>query len=113
MRTLCPRFTRRALELLAFSSLLLMIHASFMAPVGVATPSQSGNNVIRVWTIGSPHTGALPSPVVPPELRRQAEKLGYTLEVKTFRAQGFAAKFRLALQEHNEPEVLTFDNYGV
>jgi hypothetical protein len=50
---------------------------------------------------------------VPPELRRQADSLGYTIEVEAFRATRFADKFRQALQDHSEPEVLTFDNYGV
>lgn len=112
MRSICPRFVRSALELLICISVLLVMHVSSTAPVR-ATPPQSSNNLIRVWTVGSPHTGALPAAVVPPELRRQAENLGYTIEVKTFRANGFAAKFRQALQEHNEPEVLAFDNYGV
>jgi hypothetical protein len=51
--------------------------------------------------------------VVPAELRQRAKSLGYTIEVEAFRAGGFAAKFREALQNHNEPEILTFDNYGV
>ena len=110
MRSVCPRFIRSSLELLVYSSLLLMIHTSSIAPVRATTPTQA---VIRVWTVGSPHTSALPAAVVPPDLQRQAENLGYTLEVKTFRASEFAAKFRQALQEHNEPEVLTFDNLGV
>lgn len=90
--------------------LTLFVHASSIAPTRAA---KSGSNVIRVWTVGSPHTGALPSPVVPPELRQRAESLGYTIEVETFRASGFTARFRQALQEHNEPEILAFDNYGV
>ena len=112
MRSIGLCCIRRALEVLICSSLLLMIHTSQNVPVRAATP-QSGNTVIRVWTVGSPHTGALPAAVVPPEFRRQAENLGYTLEVKTFRAGGFAARLRQALEEHNEPEVITFDNYGV
>jgi hypothetical protein len=43
----------------------------------------------------------------------QAEKLGYTIEVEAFRAAGFATKFSEALGQHNEPEVITFDNFGV
>src|SRR6185369_1542717 len=35
------------------------------------------------------------------------------IEVEAFRASGFAAKFRDALQNHDEPEILAFDNYGV
>lgn len=96
--------------LLACLSLILFLHASSIAPVNAANQK---SNLIRVWTVGSPHTGALPRAVVPPGLRQRAEKLGYTIEVETFRASGFAAKFREALQNHNEPEILTFDNYGV
>jgi len=88
----------------------LCLHASSIAP---ARAAKSGSNVIRIWTVGSPHTGVLPSTVVPPELRQRAESLGYTIEVETFRAGGFTARFRQALQEHNEPEILSFDNYGV
>jgi hypothetical protein len=95
---------------LIFACVLLTLFASSIAPVSTANP---GSNVIRVWTVGSPHTGALPRAVVPPELRERAKSLGYTIEVEAFRASGFAAKFREALQNHSEPEILTFDNYGV
>lgn len=78
-----------------------------------AMPSKSSSNLIRVWTVGSPHTNVLPPAVVPPELRQRAEGLGYTIEIEAFRADGFATKFRQALESNNEPEILTFDNYGV
>lgn len=96
--------------LLACLSLILFLHTGSTVRVSAA---KSSSNLIRVWTVGSPHTGALPRAVVPRELRQRAEKLGYTIEVEAFRAGGFAAKFREALQNHNEPEILTFDNYGV
>jgi hypothetical protein len=63
--------------------------------------------------VGSPHTNALPPAVVPPDLLQRAERLGYALEIEAFRASGFAARYHEALQSHTEPEVLTFDNYGV
>ena len=85
--------------------LTLFLHAGSSA--------QSSNKVIRVWTVGSPHTGALPPAVLFSEFSQRAESLGYKIEVKTFRANGFAARFRQALQDHHEPEILTFDNYGV
>jgi hypothetical protein len=50
---------------------------------------------------------------VPPELRRRADSLGYTIAVESFRASGFAAKFREAIVFHEEPEIIAFDNYGV
>ena len=93
--------------LLIFACVFLTLHASSTAH------TRRSSNLIRVWTVGSPHTGALPRVVVPPELRQRAESLGYIIEVETFRASGFAAQFRQALQAHNEPEILTFDNYGV
>ena len=102
----CVRRASSSLLLVACVS-LLFLHA------GSVSANQSGSKVIRIWTVGSPHTGALPSTVVPPELRQRAEGLGYTIEVEAFRAGGFAAKFHQALQYHTEPEILTFDNYGV
>lgn len=99
-------------HIVSLLSLTVLLHASLIAPVGAATPSKSSSNVIRIWSVGSPHTGALPPAVVPPELRQRAESLGYTIEVQTFRAGEFAAKFRQALLNHNEPEILSFDNFG-
>lgn len=112
MRSVRLSFIARAC-LLACGLLMLVLHGSLIARVEAATPPKSDGNLIRVWTVGSPHTGALPQTVVPQGLRRQAESLGYRIEVEAFRAAGFAGKFRQALQDHKEPEVLTFDNYGV
>ena len=96
-----------------FTSVLcaLLLNASLL--VHAATPPKPSNNLIRIWTVGSPHTGELPRAEVPPELRQRAESLGYTIEIEAFRASGFADKFRQAVQLHNEPEILTFDNFGV
>ena len=104
---------RCSLHIFTSALLTLFLHASSSAPVSAATYSKSNNNLIRIWTVGSPHTDELPAAAVPSELRQRAESLGYTIEVEAFRARGFAAKFRQALQDHNEPEILTFDNYGV
>jgi len=69
--------------------------------------------VIRVWKIGSPHSGDLPKTVIPGMLQHEAEKLNYTIEIKAFRTAGFAKRFSEALEQHNEPEVIAFDNFGV
>ena len=103
----CARICSSSLLILL---LTLFLPASSLSPPGAA---QTSSKVIRVWTIGSPHTGALPPAVAPPALLRRAESLGYTIEVETLRASGFVDRFRQAVQEHNQPEVLTFDNYGV
>lgn len=100
------------------SSSIIVLSCVFLtlflyAPAGAATPSKATGDLIRIWIVGSPHTGALPPPVVPPELKQRTERLGYTIEVESFRASGFAATFRHALQDHTEPEILAFDNFGV
>lgn len=55
----------------------------------------------------------MPQTVVPPDLQQQAEKLGYTVIVQNFRAEGFASILHEALSGHTEPEFLTFDNFGI
>lgn len=106
------RRSSRFLLIFACVFAILFPYAGPTTPVG-AISTKASNNVIRVWTVGSPHTGALPLAVVPFELRQRAESLGYTVEVEVFRASGFANKFRQALLNHDEPEILTFDNYGM
>jgi hypothetical protein len=106
----CFRIASNSLHIFTYVSLTLFLFASSVA---AATHTESSSNVIRVWTVGSPLTGVLPRAVVPRELRQRAESLGYTVEVEAFLASGFAAKFRQALQDHTEPEILSFDNYGV
>ena len=92
--------------------LTLLLHAGSFVPVEGA-PSRPNNKLIRIWVVGSPHTNTLPPAVLPPELRQRAESLGYTIEIEAFLPGGFAAHFHQALQAHNEPEILSFDNYGV
>jgi hypothetical protein len=105
--------TSSFVRIFAGVSLTLVLYASSSAPAHAATPTKPGSNLIRVWIVGSPHTNSLPRAVVPAELRQRAESLGYTVEVEAFRPDGFAAHFHQALQSHTEPEILTFDNYGV
>jgi hypothetical protein len=92
---------------------MLFLHAGLFAPVDAATYARPSNSLIRIWVVGSPHTNELPSAVVPPDLRQRAESLGYSIEIQGFRASGFTAYFHQALQNHYEPEILAFDNYGV
>jgi hypothetical protein len=103
------RIASSSILVLACVFLTLFLHA----PAGAATRSKAPGDLIRIWIVGSPHTGALPPPVVSPGLKQRTEKLGYTIEVESFRASGFAVTFRQALQDHTEPEILTFDNFGV
>ena len=104
----------RSLHVVACVFVALFLHAT--AIVGVARaagPAKPGSSLIRIWIVGSPHTNALPPAVIPPDLKQRAESLGYTIQIEAFRPDTFAAHFHQALQTHTEPEILTFDNYGV
>jgi hypothetical protein len=103
----------RAIGFSICSLLMLVAHGSLIERVGAQETSKRNGGLIRVWTVGSPHTGDLPQTAVPFQLQRQAESLGYTIEVQSFRAAGFAAKLRQALQDNSEPEVLAINNYGL
>jgi hypothetical protein len=104
---------RQTIRLATCGLLMLIPHAGLMCRARAEGTRKPGGNLIRVWSVGSPYTGALPQTAVPPVVERQAEKLGYTIDVQNFLAADFAAKLRQAVQEHTEPEVLTFDNFGV
>lgn len=109
-------FASRSLRIIICILLTLLLHAGSILPVESAratATSKPSSKVIRIWIVGSAHTNALPPAVVPPELRQRAESLGYTIEVEAFVPSGFATHFHQALQTHNEPEILSFDNYGV
>lgn len=101
----------RSLRILAGILLTVLLHGGPIAAANAA--SQSGSKLIRVWIVGSPHTNVLPPKIIHSELHQRAKDLGYTIEVESFRASGFAAHFHQALQNHTEPEILSFDNYGV
>ena len=105
--------TSRSVRIFICVLLTLFLHAGSIVQIDAATRPKPNSSVIRIWTVGSPHTNALPAAIVPPDLSKRAESLGYTIEIEAFRASGFAAHFHQALQSHNEPEVLTFDNHGV
>ena len=92
---------------------MLVLNAGSMEPVDAATPATASNSLIRIWIVGSPLTNEMPPAVIPNDLRQRTESLGYSIEIQAFRATGFAAYYREAVQNHYEPEILTFDNYGV
>ena len=76
-------------------------------------PLPPGTKVISVWKVGNPYSGLIPDTAVPPSLERSAAKLGYALRVEGFPIQGFASRFFRAFEDHQAPDILVFDNYGV
>jgi Caspase domain len=68
---------------------------------------------IHVWSVGSPYTGAKPENIVPPGQRIEAGRYGYQIEMETFEAKDFAARFSDAVAEKREPDLLVIDNWGI
>ena len=93
--------------------LLLLTFQIDIAHTSQAETTVHQTGLIRVWKVGSPHSGDLPKTGIPVTLQHETEKLNYTIEIKAFRAAGFAKIFSEALEKHNEPEVIAFDNFSV
>jgi hypothetical protein len=91
--------------------LTLQTHTTHATRTAMSANPQIG--VIRVWKVGSPFSRVLPQTTVAPTLQHLAESLGYAIEVEAFSGAGFGAKFSEALGQHNEPEVIAFDNFAV
>jgi hypothetical protein len=96
-----------------FGTYLLLTTALLAICESRAVAMVQPNNVIHVWSVGSPFSGAIPQTSVPADLEQQAQNLGYTIEVQNFRAAGFASIFHEAVAAHTEPEFMTFTNFGV
>jgi hypothetical protein len=75
--------------------------------------SSSGGTTIVVWRVGSPHAGDTPDTTVPLDLKLSAKKLGVTVRIEAFPAKGFAQTFFDAFEAHQEPDVISIDNYGI
>jgi hypothetical protein len=103
----------KVIGLAACGFLVLNPHAGLVCGARAEGGHKPGSNLIRVWSLASIYNDALPQTVVPPILERQAEKLGYTITVENLRAAEFASKFRQAVQHRTEPEILTFQDFGV
>jgi hypothetical protein len=77
------------------------------------TPGAQTAATIRIWKVGSPHTGDIPHSELPSALAREAANRGWRLSIEAFPAQGFAGRFFAALREGAAPDVLVFDNFGI
>ena len=84
-----------------------------LAGVALLARHQATGNIIRIWKIGSPHEGDLPTANVPAALSREAARRGFDLVVEAFPAAGFAALFLDAFARNAAPDLLVFDNFGV
>ena len=79
----------------------------------VLASTATADDTIRIWRIGSPHTGDKPSSTVPPGLEKEWGTLGFHVVLETFRASGFKARFFEAVTRDAAPDVLVFDNFGI
>jgi len=71
------------------------------------------DDTIRIWKIGSPHTGDTPDATVPVALTQESTRRGLHISVEAFPAKGFAATFFDAVTRNAAPDVLVFNNFGV
>jgi hypothetical protein len=85
---------------------------AFAALAFLTPPAQTGVT-IRVWTVGSPHTGETPDTKVPPALAREAAGRGWRMNVEAFPAQGFADRFFAAARDRSAPDVVVLENLGM
>jgi hypothetical protein len=99
----------KRLELSKLVLVLITICGFFITAEAGGTPT----NVIRIWSVGSPFSGALPRTTIPPDLQAQARALGYELVVENLLAAGFPERLHQAVANHTEPEVITYDNLGI
>ena len=90
----------RAFACTAFAALLIV------------TPQAQTGSTIRIWKVGSPHTGDTPDTEMPPALAREAGSRGWRLSIDAFPAQAFADRFFAAERNVSVPDVLVFDNFG-
>src|SRR6476469_8935191 len=85
---------------------------AFAVTLSPVSSAETGD-AIRIWVVGSPHTGDTPKTPLASRLREQSSRLGYRLSVETFPAEGFAATFFEAVARNDAPDVLVFNNFGV
>jgi hypothetical protein len=79
----------------------------------LATSQAQPHTTIRVWKVGSPHTGETPDTDILPALTREANSRGSRLTVDAFPAHGFTGRFMAAARDGSAPDVLVFDNFGI
>lgn len=91
---------------------MILFSSGLLALAQPRAPSFSGEPII-VWRIGSPHTGETPDTTVPLDLKLRAEKLGSAITIKGLPAQGFSQIFFDAFENHQEPDIIAFDNIGI
>ena len=85
---------------------------SAFAALLIVTPQAQTGTTIRIWKVGSPHTGDTPDTEMPPALAREAGSRGWRLSIDAFPAQAFADRFLAAGRSESAPDVLVFDNFG-
>jgi len=84
-----------------------------IAALLLVAPSAQTGVTIRIWAVGSPHSGETPDTRMPPALAREAAGRGWRLSIEAFPADGFAGRFAAAVRDGSAPDVVVFDNFGV
>jgi hypothetical protein len=107
------RKQRFRLVILGMACVVLLVAAATFAILYQKAEAERAKAYIRVWKVGDPQTGDLPSIPVPGELESEAAKNGHKLSIEVFSAKGFAEKFFEAFEKHEAPDILAIDNWGI
>ena len=75
--------------------------------------SSPAPKTIVIWRLGSPHDGKTPDTNVDPRFSSLVHKSGYELTVTALPAMEFLNRFRDAVANHQEPDIVAIDNYGL
>jgi hypothetical protein len=95
-------------------SRLCLVLSSAALTVSAQVPVSSlTSKPIVVWEVGSPLRGDTPDGVLPTDIQVKAEKIGRSVQIEAFAANGFAQRFFSALQAGVEPDVISFDNMSI
>jgi hypothetical protein len=87
---------------------LALLGAETVAAQSPSSPG--GDQVLIVWTSGSPDSNQSPDNNVPLNLERKAESMGLRLQIRAFLARDFAQEFQAALAAHLEPDIIAVEN---
>ena len=77
------------------------------------TPQAQTATTIRIWKVGSPHSGDTPRTELPSALAREAASRGWRLSIEAFSAEELAGRFFAALRDGSAPDLLVVDNFGI
>lgn len=98
--------------ILGIACVVLLVAAAVFATLYQKAEAERAKPYIKIWKVGSPYRGDLPSFDVP-VLESEAASKGRKLRLEAFPAEGFVEKFFEAFEKQEAPDILAIDNWGI